>query len=230
MCRPAFRHALGPNDSSYLRLTEMVHPCVVMTNKESSFIPNDLTLDNKADQSLLLVTGPNMGGKSTLLRSTALCAILAQIGCFVPAESCELTPIDRIFTRIGASDRILEDKSTFYVEETQSVLKFATNRSLAILDELGRGTSTFDGYEIAKAMMDYMVRKVNCMTLFSTQYHMLLHDFRDYPGVQNYHMAHKANTGQSDRVTFLFKFIKGECPESFGMNVARTAKLPPTVP
>ena len=91
----------------------MVHPCVVMTNKESSFIPNDLTLDNKADQSLLLVTGPNMGGKSTLLRSTALCAILAQIGCFVPAQSCELTPIDRIFTRIGASDRILEGKSTY---------------------------------------------------------------------------------------------------------------------
>lgn len=231
MCRPAFRQASGPNDSSYLRLTEMVHPCVVMTNKGSSFIPNDLTLDHKADQSLLLVTGPNMGGKSTLLRSTALCAILAQIGCFVPAQSCELTPIDRIFTRIGASDRILEGKSTFYVEmeETQSVLKFATNRSLAILDELGRGTSTFDGYAIAKAVMNYMVRKVNCMTLFSTHYHMLLHEFRDCPGVQNYHMAYKANTGKSDRVTFLFKFIKGECPESFGMNVARMAMLPATV-
>lgn len=96
-----------------------------------------------------------MGGKSTLLRQTALAAILAQIGCFVPASSCELTPIDRIFTRIGASDRILEGKSTFYVEmeETQSVLKFATSRSLAILDELGRGTSTFDGYSIANAVM-----------------------------------------------------------------------------
>ena len=145
-------------------------------------------------------------------------------------ELAEEIEIEKINSTEAADELSLWEERVKSCKETQSVLKFATNRSLAILDELGRGTSTFDGYAIAKAMMDYMVRKVNCMTLFSTQYHMLLHDFRDYPGVQNYHMAHKANTGQSDRVTFLFKFIKGECPESFGMNVARTAKLPPTVP
>ena len=132
----------------------MIHPCVTLTNTKN-FIPNDTHLDNQNSQSLLLVTGPNMGGKSTLLRQTALAAILAQMGCFVPAQSCELTPIDRVFTRIGASDRILEGKSTFYVEmeETRNLLQFATPRSLAILDELGRGTSTFDGYSIANAVM-----------------------------------------------------------------------------
>ena len=139
-----------------------------------------------------------------------------------------MTPIDRIFTRIGASDRILEGKSTFYVEmeETQSVLNSATSRSLAILDELGRGTSTFDGFAIAKAVMQYLVRRVNCMTLFSTHYHMLLDEFRNYPSVQSYHMAFKRSI-TSDNITLLYKFVKGGCPESFGMNVARMAKLPP---
>lgn len=133
-----------------------------------------------------------MGGKSTLLRQTALAVILAQIGCFVPAASCELSPIDRIFTRIGASDRILEGKSTFYVEmeETKNLLQFATPRSLAIIDELGRGTSTFDGYAIANAVMQFLVRRLNCLTLFSTHYHMLLDEFRDFPGVCSYHMAY----------------------------------------
>lgn len=121
-----------------------------------------------------------MGGKSTLLRQTCIAVILAQIGCFVPAQKCALTPVDRIFTRIGASDRILEGKSTFYVEmeETNSILKFATIRSLAILDELGRGTSTYDGYSIAHAVMTHLVTKVKCRTLFSTHYHMLLDQFK----------------------------------------------------
>lgn len=171
-----------------------------------------------------------MGGKSTLLRQTALAAILAQIGCFVPAESCELTPVDRVFTRIGASDRILEGKSTFYVEmeETKNLLKCATPRSLAILDELGRGTSTFDGYSIANAVMQYLVRQLNCMTLFSTHYHMLLDEFREFPGVKTFHMAYNANEA-GDHVIFLYKFIQGECPASFGINVARMAGLPQRV-
>ena len=134
-----------------------------------------------------------MGGKSTLLRQTCIAVILAQIGSFVPAKTCELTPVDRIFTRIGASDRILEGKSTFYVEmeETKTILKFATSRSLAIVDELGRGTSTFDGYAIANAVMRHMVSKINCMALFSTHYHMLINEFKQVNGVKNFHMAFK---------------------------------------
>ena len=135
--------------------------------------------------------------------------------------------MDRIFTRIGASDRILEGKSTFFVEmeETRNVLRFATNRSLAILDELGRGTSTFDGYSIAHAVMRYLVNQLQCRTLFSTHYHMLLDEFKDYPGVQNYHMAYKSNEA-GDQVIFLYKFVKGTCPKSFGLNVARMAGIP----
>ena len=126
-----------------------------------------------------------MGGKSTLLRQTALAVILAQIGCYVPAESFELTPVDRVFTRIGASDRILEGKSTFFIEmeETKNILQFATKRSVAIIDELGRGTSTFDGYALAHAVMNYLTKRINCLTLFSTHYHMLLDEFKQHPGV-----------------------------------------------
>ena len=132
------------------------------------------------------------------------------MGCFVPAQSCELTPIDRVFTRIGASDRILEGKSTFYVEmeETRNLLQFATPRSLAILDELGRGTSTFDGYSIANAVMQYLVNKLNCLTLFSTHYHMLLDEFREFPGVATYHMAYKMQDEDGDHILFLYKFAQ----------------------
>ncbi len=138
-----------------------------------------------------------------------------------------LTPVDRIFTRIGASDRILEGKSTFYVEmeETKSILMSATFKSLAIVDELGRGTSTFDGYSIAHSVLKYMVEKVCCRTLFSTHYHMLLDDFRERPKVQLYHMACRANEAR-DEVVFLYRFEKGECPVSFGLNIARMAGLP----
>ena len=168
-----------------------------------------------------------MGGKSTLLRQTAMAVILAQIGCYVPAESMTLTPVDRVFTRIGASDRILEGKSTFYVEmeETKNIIQFATPRSLAIVDELGRGTSTFDGYSIAHAVLKYLVNRLQCRSLFSTHYHMLLDEFRNYDGVKLYHMACRANEAQ-DEVIFLYKFQPGECPQSFGLNVARMAGIP----
>lgn len=154
-----------------------------------------------------------MGGKSTILRQNCIAAILAQIGCFVPCDSFTFTPVDRIFTRLGASDRILEGKSTFFVEmeETSNILAHATFKSLAILDELGRGTSTFDGYSIAHAVLQYVTKTINCRCLFATHYHMLIDEFKDYPGVACYHMAYKANE-EGDRVTFLYKFIKGECP------------------
>ena len=171
-----------------------------------------------------------MGGKSTILRQNCLAAILAQIGCFVPCESFTLTPVDRIFTRLGASDRILEGKSTFFVEmeETKNVIQFATFRSLAILDELGRGTSTFDGYSIAHAVLNYIHEKIKCRTMFSTHYHMLLDDFKNKEGIASYHMSYIANEAQ-DKVTFLYKFVKGECPMSFGINVARMAGIPQSI-
>ena len=191
-------------------------------------MPNDTKLNKK--KSLLLVTGPNMGGKSTLLRQTCLGVILAQIGCYVPATACTLTPVDRIFTRIGSSDRILEGKSTFFVEmeETGNIIKMASKRSLCIVDELGRGTSTFDGYSIAHAVLKYLVRRIKCMTLFSTHYHMLLDDFRDTKHVDLYHMACKQDE-DGETITFLYKFIKGECPQSFGLNVARMSGLPDAI-
>ena len=138
-----------------------------------------------------------------------------------------LTPVDRIFTRIGASDRILEGKSTFYVEmeETKNIIQFATYKSLAIVDELGRGTSTFDGYSIAHAVLKYLVNNIRCRSLFSTHYHMLLDEYRGVAGVQSYHMACRANE-EKDEVMFLYRFERGECPMSFGINVARMAGIP----
>lgn len=167
-----------------------------------------------------------MGGKSTILRQNCVAAILAQIGCFVPCDSFIFTPVDRIFTRLGASDRILEGKSTFFVEmeETSNILAHATFKSIAILDELGRGTSTFDGYSIAHAVLKHVTEKIKCRCLFATHYHMLIDEFKDYPGVSCYHMSYKANE-EGDRVTFLYQFIKGECPMSFGINVARMAGI-----
>jgi DNA mismatch repair protein MSH6 len=155
---------------------------------------------------------------------------MAQMGCFVPCQSFRLTPIDRIFTRLGASDRILEGKSTFFVEmeETKNVIQLATHKSLAILDELGRGTSTFDGYSIAHAVLKYLVNKIRCRAMFSTHYHMLLDDFKNEPGVASYHMSYVANE-EKDNITFLYKFVKGECPMSFGINVARMAGVPRSI-
>ncbi|CDW72387.1 dna mismatch repair protein msh6 [Stylonychia lemnae] len=218
MCRPEF----------------LQHPCVnfkqdINGKARKEFVPNDTIInDPNTNARVLLVTGPNMGGKSTLLRQTCLGVILAQIGCYVPASKCKLTPVDRIFTRLGASDRILEGKSTFFVEmeETNTILLQATFKSLAIVDELGRGTSTFDGYSIAHAVLNFLVKNIRCRSLFSTHYHMLLDKFRNVEGVQSYHMACKQNEHEQDKIIFLYKFIKGDCPESFGMNVARMAGLP----
>lgn len=142
-----------------------------------------------------------------------------------------MTPVDRIFTRLGASDRILEGKSTFYIEmeETKNILHCSSKRSLAIIDELGRGTSTFDGYSIANAVLSNLVRSIKCRALFATHYHMLLDDYRECPGVQSYHMACKEDPKNPDKIKFLYKFRKGECPKSFGMNVAIMSGLPPNI-
>ena len=145
----------------------------------------------------------------------------------MPAEKVIITPVDRIFTRLGASDRILEGKSTFFVEmeETKNILQFGSRRSLAILDELGRGTSTFDGYSIANSVLKYLVRRIKCRTLFATHYHMLIDDFRLFKHVACYHMACKEDSRSQGKINFLYKFTFGECPKSFGMNVAMMSGL-----
>lgn len=171
-----------------------------------------------------------------MLRQTCLIAILAQIGSFVPAESCELTPIDCIFTRLGASDRILLGQSTFFVElaETASALRGATRRSLVIMDELGRGTSTFDGTAIAGATVKHLVERSQCLSLFATHYHSLLSEWENEPKVRLGHMECMVEDGEEDapndsRITFLYTLGPGTCPKSFGINVARLAGLPQEV-
>lgn len=247
-CRPTIRDCSNDNNPSII-VRQGRHPCVDFTHSGCSFIPNDLTLGGNSsdgDQSrVLLLSGPNMGGKSTLLRQTCLIAILAQIGCFVPAEECILTPFDRIFTRLGASDRILLGQSTFFVElaETAAALRGATRRSLCIFDELGRGTSTFDGTAIASATVKHLMEKNRCLSLFATHYHSLLEDWKDQPSVRLGHMecfvedeksAYESNDDddgdkKSDNITFLYTLGEGSCPQSFGINVARLAGLPSDV-
>lgn len=180
---------------------------------------------------MLLVTGPNMGGKSTLLRQACLTAMLAHLGCFVPAERCDLTPVDRIFTRVGANDAIMAGLSTFRVEleETSSILKHATRDSIVILDELGRGTATFDGMAIAHAVLSHLTDRVGCRALFATHYHALTREFEvPNPMVALYHMACAVDE-TSRNVTFLYQFVRGASHRSHGVNVARLAGLPDSV-
>ena len=234
MSRPQLLSYEDNYGKPYLELRKMRHPCVSKTG--INFIPNDTVIgklfsskdDPEEDtEIILLVTGPNMGGKSTILRQTWIAVIMAQIGCYVPAEKWVMTIVDKIFTRIGASDRILEGKSTFYVEmeETKAIIEGATIHSLSILDELGRGTSTFDGYAIAASVLNHISSSIKWRTMFSTHYHMLVEEFSHDPKIANFHMACKTNKN-SDVVTFLYKFIRGQCPKSYGINVARLAQIP----
>ncbi|KAG7632425.1 DNA mismatch repair protein MutS N-terminal [Arabidopsis suecica] len=204
-------------------------------------VPNDILLGEARRSSgsihprSLLLTGPNMGGKSTLLRATCLAVIFAQLGCYVPCESCEISLVDTIFTRLGASDRIMTGESTFLVEctETASVLQNATQDSLVILDELGRGTSTFDGYAIAYSVFRHLVEKVQCRMLFATHYHPLTKEFASHPRVTSKHMAcaFKSRSDYQPRgcdqdLVFLYRLTEGACPESYGLQVALMAGIP----
>jgi len=243
-----------PSSKPGIEILQGRHPCVNSTSTHSGgdFIPNDLILGskfesedqfadgdihNQGDSSVLLLSGPNMGGKSTLLRQTCLIAILAQIGSYVPAERCSLTPVDRIFTRLGASDRILCGQSTFFVElaETAAAVRGATRRSLVIMDELGRGTSTFDGTAIASATVKHLVERNGCLTLFATHYHSLLEDWKNEPTIKLGHMEciveedDDDDTERKNSITFLYTLSDGPCPKSFGVNVARLAGLPDDV-
>jgi len=225
-----------------IKIEQGRHPCVDSTLTGGDFIPNDLSLGGNLGigdcSRVLLLSGPNMGGKSTLLRQTCLLTILAQVGCYVPAKECSITPVDRIFTRLGASDRILLGQSTFFVElaETAVALRGATRRSLVIMDELGRGTSTFDGTAIASAVVKHLVERNMCLTLFATHYHSLLEEWRHENSVRLGHMECLVE-GDDDgdkvvnehKVTFLYTLADGPCPKSFGINVAHLAALPTEV-
>ncbi|XP_075060208.1 DNA mismatch repair protein Msh6 [Mixophyes fleayi] len=238
VCRPVI---LLPGDTApFLELRGSRHPCITKTFFGDDFIPNDVVIGCKEEEydedgdgsHCVLVTGPNMGGKSTLLRQAGLLVVMAQLGCYVPAETCRLTPVDRVFTRLGASDRIMAGESTFFVElsETSSVLQHATEHSLVLLDELGRGTATFDGTAIASAVVKELSERIRCRTLFSTHYHSLVEDCSHTAAVRLGHMAcmveNECEDPSQETITFLYKFIKGACPKSYGFNAARLANIP----
>ncbi|XP_051013516.1 DNA mismatch repair protein Msh6 isoform X3 [Acomys russatus] len=195
MCRPVILLP-GEDTHPFLELKGSRHPCITKTFFGDDFIPNDILIgceeeaEEKGKAYCVLVTGPNMGGKSTLIRQAGLLAVMAQMGCYVPAEMCRLTPVDRVFTRLGASDRIMSGESTFFVElsETASILRHATAHSLVLVDELGRGTATFDGTAIANAVVKELAETIKCRTLFSTHYHSLVEDYSKNACVRLGHM------------------------------------------
>lgn len=200
------------------------HPVVEAVSKDGKFVANDTRLD-KQDGSMLLITGPNMAGKSTYMRQVAMIGIMAQIGCFVPADHAVVPLIDRIFTRIGAADDLIGGQSTFMVEmmDIQVMTAKATERSLVIIDELGRGTSTGEGMAIAQAVIEFLHDRIGCKTLVSTHFHELAHLEESLPQLRNYCMAVK-ESGQ--QVTFLRKLIRGAASTSYGIYCARIAGLP----
>ncbi|HEU5235576.1 MAG TPA: hypothetical protein VFU37_00455, partial [Pyrinomonadaceae bacterium] len=203
------------------------HP-VIEVFIDEPFIPNSVYLNNSTDR-LLIITGPNMGGKSTVLRQTAVICILAQMGSFLPAESARLPLLDRIWTRVGASDDLARGRSTFMVEmtETAAILHSATPRSLVLLDEIGRGTATFDGLSIAWAVAEYLHDSPEhcAKTLFATHYHELTELAERLPGAQNYQITATEREGE---VVFLHRLERGRASKSYGIEVARLAGLPPT--
>lgn len=202
------------------------HPILDVMMKEPHYVANDIVMDK--DRSILLITGPNMGGKSTYMRQTALIVILAQMGCYVPAKSCKMPLFDKIFTRIGASDDILSGQSTFMVEmnEANQALSLASEKSLILFDEIGRGTSTYDGMALAQAMIEYIATCVHAKTIFSTHYHELTVLADNIPCVHNVHvLVHE----DKEQVTFLYKVKEGSADRSYGINVARLANLPDPV-
>ena len=220
-CRPQFV------DSGELEIIEGRHPVIEqqeLVGGTDRFVPNDLYL-NATTHNILLLTGPNMGGKSTYLRQTALIAILAQMGSFVPARSAKLSVVDRVFTRIGASDNLARGRSTFMVEmtETAAILHTATSRSLILLDEVGRGTATYDGLAIAWAAVEYLHSRVRAKTLFATHYFELTELAEQLEGVKNYHVSVKETGGG---IVFLRKVEPGAADRSYGIEVAKLAGLP----
>lgn len=212
------------DESGVIEIAEGRHPVIEQMLKGSLFVPNDTLLDEDENR-MLLITGPNMAGKSTYMRQNALIALMAQIGCFVPAASARIGVVDAIFTRVGASDDLAAGQSTFMVEMTEvaEILRHASKDSLVILDEIGRGTSTFDGMSIARAVVEYICENIGCKTLFATHYHELTGMDKDVHGVKNYNIAVKK---RGEDITFLRRIVPGPADDSYGIEVAKLAGLP----
>ncbi len=213
------------DNSDVIEIRDGRHPVVEQFVKDSYFVPNDVLLDTNHNR-VMLITGPNMAGKSTYMRQVALIALMAQIGSFVPASYARVGVIDKLFTRVGASDDLASGQSTFMLEmnEVAYILRNATRRSLIIYDEVGRGTSTFDGMSIARAIVEYTNgRKIGAKTLFATHYHELTALEAELPGVVNYNIAAKK---RGDSITFLRKIVRGSTDDSYGIEVAKLAGLP----
>ena len=217
------------SDNGKIEITDGRHPVVEKMSKNSMFVPNDTLLNNDDDR-MIIITGPNMAGKSTYMRQVALITLMAQIGSFVPAKSAKIGIVDKIFTRVGASDDISSGQSTFMLEMTEvsHILKNATSKSLIILDEIGRGTSTFDGLSIAWAVVEYIQNKhkIGAKTLFATHYHELTELEEELDGVKNYRIAVKK---RGDDITFLRKIVRGGADDSYGIEVAALAGVPKEV-
>ncbi|HBT63559.1 MAG TPA: DNA mismatch repair protein MutS [Ruminococcaceae bacterium] len=209
-----------------IRIKNGRHP-VVESILDAPFVPNDTLLDT-GENRVAIITGPNMAGKSTFMRQTALIVLMAQIGSFIPAESATIGIVDSIFTRVGASDDLSSGQSTFMVEmsEVASILKNATDKSLIVFDEIGRGTSTFDGMSIARAVLEYVVKKIGAKTLFATHYHELTVIESEIQGVKNYNIAVKK---RGDDITFLRRIVQGPADDSYGIEVAKLAGIPERV-
>ncbi len=215
------------NDGSLIDIEDGRHPVVEKTAAAERFIPNSVRLDTKTDQ-LLIVTGPNMAGKSTIIRQVAIISLMAQTGSFVPAKSATLGVVDQIFSRVGASDNLAQGQSTFMVEMTQTahILKHATERSLIILDEIGRGTSTFDGLAIAWAVAEFICDTIGAKTMFATHYHELTEIVRTRERAKNVSVAVKE---WNDDIVFLRRLVDGPANQSYGIQVGRLAGLPQSV-
>tara|TARA_Y100000588_G_C14234492_1_gene916675 strand:- start:607 stop:2400 length:1794 start_codon:yes stop_codon:yes gene_type:complete len=220
-CRPVI------NNGKKLKIEEGRHPVLDQSTVDEKFVPNDAEL-NADSTRLIILTGPNMAGKSTYIRQVALLTLMAQIGSFVPAKSAEIGLVDRIFTRVGASDDLARGQSTFMVEmnETALILNNATESSLVILDEIGRGTATFDGLSIAWAVAEHLNDKIGCRTLFATHYHELTALSESRAGVGNANVAVREH---NDKIIFLRKIVEGSADRSYGIQVARLAGLPPEI-
>lgn len=218
--RPVF------NDQKIMDIKEGRHGVIEKVMGHGKYVPNDVSIDENSP--VVLITGPNMGGKSTYMRQVSLIVIMAQIGSFVPAKYANLTIFDQIFTRIGASDDLISGQSTFMVEmlEANNALRFASEKSLILFDEIGRGTATFDGMAIAQAMIEYIASEIHCMTLFSTHYHELTFLEDKGLGIQNVHASARVD---NDHLVFEYLIKKGRSNKSYGVNVAKLAKLPDEV-
>ncbi|MDP2435359.1 MAG: hypothetical protein Q8P67_06420 [archaeon] len=233
---PVCRAELVADSESRLSVTGLWHPVLaprLLETSGQSFVPNDVSFDGRQ---LMVLTGPNMGGKTTLIRQVAVLVVLASLGCSVPASSCVMSPVDQIITRLGSSDDMVGGKSTFFTEMLQvsHALNKATSRSLVLLDELGRGTSTYDGFCVCFATIQHLL-EVGCRTIVSTHYHQLSKEpaLTSHPGTSFQHMGYflheESDGGACQEITFLYQLrplSEGFSPASFGMHAARLAQLP----